>query len=191
MSKKKTKGGKAAAAGKAAGAKAAKAKATEAKEPMAPKAEKAAEPKVSQAELEALRKPVEAAKGGLEKAQAEAKTLAEKARGLVGEAKDAYRTALAPYREACQKAGIACEYEGGRSANVSEKVSFLVEKTDKGVRVMVKGQPKTEEVIPLAALKESINKAAYGYTEKHVGPKEEVGNKGGSLSNRLRAALEA
>jgi len=191
MSKKKTKGGKAAAAGKAAGAKAAKAKATEAKEPMAPKAEKAAEPKVSQAELEALRKPVEAAKGGLEKAQAEAKTLAEKARGLVGEAKDAYRTALAPYREACQKAGIACEYEGGRSANVSEKVSFLVEKTDKGVRVMVKGQPKTEEVIPLAALKESINKAAYGYTEKHVGPKEEVGNKGGSLSNRLRAALQA
>jgi len=82
-------------------------------------------------------------------------------------------------------------YEGGRSANVSEKVSFLVEKTDKGVRVMVKGQPKTEEVIPLAVLKESINKAAYGYTDKHVGPREEVGNKGGSLSNRLRAVLKA
>lgn len=33
------------------------------------------------------------------------------------------------------------------------------------------------EVVPLAALKESINKAAYGYTEKHLGPKEkeEVG----------------
>ena len=85
------------------------------------------------------------------------------------------------------KEGVACEYAGGRSANVSEKVSFLVEKTDKGVRVMVKGQPKTEEVIPLAALKESINKAAYAYTDKHVGPKEEVGNKGGRLSNRLRA----
>jgi hypothetical protein len=37
-------------------------------------------------------------------------------------------------------------------------------------------------VIPLAALKESINRAAYGYTEKHLGPKEEIGNKGGSLS---------
>ena len=61
----------------------------------------------------------------------------------------------------------------------------------KGVRVCVKGRPETEEVIPLAALKESINKAAYGYTDKHVGPKEEVGNKGGSLSNRLRAALQA
>jgi len=45
-------------------------------------------------------------------------------------------------------------------------------------RVMVKGQPKTEEVIPLAALKESINKAVYGYTDKHLGPKEEIGNKG-------------
>jgi hypothetical protein len=66
-----------------------------------------------------------------------------------------------------------------------------VEKTDVGVRVTVKGQPKTEEVIPLAALKESVNKAAYAYTEKHVGPKEEVGNKGGSLSNRLRAVLNA
>ena len=142
-----------------------------------------------QAEIDALRKPVEAAKGGLEKAQAEAKTLTDKARAVVAEAKDAYRVALAPYREACVKAGVECEYEGGRSANVSEKVSFLVEKTDKGVRVMVKGQPKTEEVIPLAALKESINKAAYAYTDKHVGPKEEVGNKGASLSNRLRAGL--
>jgi hypothetical protein len=107
----------------------------------------------------------------------------------VAEAKDAYRTALAPYREACYRAGVACEYEDGPSANASEKIPFLVEKTDRGVRVMVKGQPKTEEVIPLAALKESINKAAYGYTEKWVGPKERVGNKGGSLSNRLRAVL--
>lgn len=38
-------------------------------------------------------------------------------------------------------------------------------------------------------LKGSINKAAYAYTDKHVGPKEDVGNKAGSLSNRLRAVL--
>jgi len=56
---------------------------------------------------------------------------------------------------------------------------------------MVKGRPETEEVIPFAVLKESINKAAYGYTEKHLGPKEKIGNKGGSLSNRLRAVLNA
>jgi hypothetical protein len=117
MSKKKSKGGKAAAGGKAG-----KAEAAEAKKAKAPKPEKPAEPKISQAELDALRKPVEAAKGGF-----------EKARALVAEAKDAYRTALAPYREACQKAGIECEYlpaprqvasrqagEGGRSANVSD-----------------------------------------------------------------------
>jgi hypothetical protein len=188
--------------GKAADGKAAKAKATEAKEPKAPKTEKVVEPKVSQAELDALRKPVEAAKGDLEKAQAEARALADKARGLVAEAKGAYRAALAPYlsapargagaqagREACHRAGVACEYEGGRSANVSEKVSFLVEKTDKGVRVMVKGRPKTEEVIPLAALKVSVNREAYRYAEAHIGPREKVGNKGGSLSNRLRAVL--
>lgn len=155
----------------------------------APKRE--VEPKVSKADLDGLRKPVEEAKGQLDKAQAEAKALADKARALVGEAKDGYRAALAPYREACRKAGADGEFEGGRSANVSEKVSFLVEKTTKGVRVMVKGQPKTEEVIPLAALKESINRAAYAYTDKHVGPKDEVGNKGGSLSNRLRAVLKA
>ncbi len=107
------------------------------------------------------------------------------------EVNDTHQAALAPCREACHKAGVACEYEGGRSANVSEKVSFLVEKTDKRVRVMVKGRPETEEVIPLATLKESINKAAYAYTDKWVGPREEVGNKGGSLSNRLRPALKA
>ncbi len=191
----KTKGKKAAEAKKAPARKggAAKAPAEEAAKPKetAPKAEKPAEPKISQAELDALRKPVEAAKGGLEKAQAEAKALTEKARAVVAEAKDAYRTALAPYRETCHKAGVECEYEGGRSANVSEKVSFLVEKTDKGVRVTVKGKPDTEEVIPLAALKESVNREAYKYVEAHIGPREKVGNKGGSLSNRLRTVLNA
>jgi len=53
------------------------------------------------------------------------------------------------------------------------------------------GRPETEEVIPLAALKQSINKAAYAYTNKHLGPTEKIGNKGGSLSNRLRAILNA
>jgi len=191
----KTKGKKAAGAKKPPARKegGVKAPAERAAKPMeaAPKTEKRAEPKVSQAELDALRKPVEAAKGALEKAQAEAKALAEKARGLIAEAKDAYRTALAPYREACHKAGVECEYEGGWSANVSEKVSFLVEKTDKGIRVMVKGQPKTEAVIPLTALKESVNREAYKYVEAHIGPREKVGNKGGSLSNRLRAILNA
>jgi hypothetical protein len=185
MSKKKGKAGKPTAAKKVAAAETRKPEAAEAKKAKAPKAER---PSV---DLEALRKPVEAAKARLDKAQAEAKDLAEKTRALVGAAKEEYLKVLDPYREACRKAKVACEFSGGRSTNVSEKVSFLVEKTDKGVRVMVKGKPKTEEVIPLSVLKESINKAAYAFTDKHVGPKEEVGNKGGSLSNRLRAVLSA
>ena len=53
----------------------------------------------------------------------------------------------------------------------------------------VKGRPETEEVLPEAKLKVSIGKAAMHYTEKHLGPKSEVGNKSGSLANRLRAVF--
>ena len=140
-------------------------------------------------DLEPLRKPVEEAKAALAVAEAEVHEMTEKARGLIAGAKDAYRRAVAPYREACRKAGVECEFEGGRGTNVSGKVSFDVEKVDKGVRVTVKGRPETTEVIPLAVLKESINRCAYAFCEKHVGPRETVGNKGGSLSNRLRAVL--
>ena len=47
----------------------------------------------------------------------------------------------------------------------------------------------SEELIPLATLKASIGKAAYGYTDKHVGPRDRVGNKGGTLGNKLRAVM--
>ena len=104
-------------------------------------------------------------------------------------AKDACRVAVAPYREACRKAGVECEFAGARAMNVSERVRSLVEKADGGVRVTVEGRPQTKEVIPTKALKDSVAKAAYAYTDKHIGPKERVGNKGGSLSNRLRAVL--
>ena len=103
----------------------------------------------------------------------------------------AYREALVPYRDACRRAGVKCEFAGGRAANVSQRVSYLVEKVAGGLKVTVKGRPDTEEVIPTAKLKVSIGKCAYQYVEKHVGPRDTVGNKGGSLSNRLRAALKA
>jgi hypothetical protein len=140
-------------------------------------------------DLEALRKPVLDANAGLTKAEIEAKALVERGLALITQAKGAYREALTLYREACRKAGVDCEFLGGRSENVSPKVSFIVEKADKGIRVMVKGKPESEELIPLAALKVSIGKAAYGYTDKHVGPRERVGNKGGTLGNRLRAVM--
>lgn len=156
-----------------------------------PKAEeKPVSAKPGKDELEGLRKPVEVAKASLEKAEEEAKALTEKARTLVTDAKHAYQMALIPYRDACKKAGVECEFSGGRLANISERVTFLVEKVDKGIKVTIKGRPETEEVIPTAKLKESVTRAAYEYTGKWLGPKEEIGNKGGGLSNRLRALMK-
>ncbi|MCX5800880.1 MAG: hypothetical protein NTX17_05775 [Candidatus Eisenbacteria bacterium] len=149
----------------------------------------AAKPAREVPDLDALRKPVLDANAGLTKAETEAKALLDKAQALVATARGQYREAAALYREACRKAGVDCEFEGGRSTNVSPKVSFIVEKADKGIRVMVKGKSDSEELIPLAALKASVNKAAYAYTDKHVGPRERVGNKGGTLGNRLRAVM--
>ncbi|MBI3723985.1 hypothetical protein HY251_08545 [bacterium] len=45
--------------------------------------------------------------------------------------------------------------------------------------------------MPIETVRASINKAAYAYTDKHLGPREAIGNKGGSLSNRLRALVGA
>lgn len=176
---------------KAKGAPASAEDAQKEKELKRPKAEKTQEAKAAPEALKALRAPVEEAKAKLDGAREEAKALAEKAHAMVAQAKGAYMEALAPYREACRQAEHPCEFEGGRSTNVSEKVTFLVEKLEKGIRVTVKGKPDTEEVIPMAALKESIGKAAYTYVDRWIGPREKVGNKGGSLSNRLRAALQS
>ena len=154
------------------------------------KGRKRAGAKVPVPDLEPLRGPVEEAKAAVVAAEAEAHEVTAKARALVADAKEAYRRALVPYRTACRKAGQHCEYGGGRSTNVSEKVSFEVERVEKGVRVAVRGRPDTEEVIPITALRESINACAYQYAERHCGPREVVGNKGGSLSNRLRAVLK-
>jgi len=44
------------------------------------------------------------------------------------------------------------------------------------------GMKHNKAMIPLAALKASVNKAAYAFTDKHVGPRERVGNKGGTLA---------
>jgi len=167
----------------------AKARKAGVQKPEKPTAEAKPAPKPGRDELDGLRKPVEVAKASLEKAQKEAKALMEKGKALVADAKYAYHTALAPYREACKKAGVECEFSGGRLANVSERVTFLVEKVDKGIKVAIKGRPETEEVIPTAKLKESVTRCAYDYTDRFIGPKEEIGNKGGGLSNRLRAVL--
>ena len=141
----------------------------------------------SPSELDGVRKGIEAARVKLDSAEKEARELGEKARALAREARKSYRESVARYRAVCLRAGIECEFEGTRRASLTARVSFLLEKSKKGVRVMVKGRPETDEVILLKALEESVTKAAYSYTERHLGPREKIGNKGGGLSNRLRA----
>ncbi len=118
------------------------------------------------------------------------KQLVDHARVVVSVARDDYREALAPYHRACQEAGRACGFEGGRAKYVSQRVSFLVEKVEGGVGVMIRGRPETEETIPLAEMKESVGKAAYSYCDRWLGAKEVIGNKGGGLGNRIRGVLE-
>ena len=77
-------------------------------------------------DLESLRRSVGNAQSLVDGAKKEAAQLQEQARKLVAEARATYHAALAPYRDACRKAGVTCEFTGGRAANVSERVSFLV-----------------------------------------------------------------
>jgi hypothetical protein len=145
--------------------------------------------KAPAADVAELKKAAEKAKAVLDKAGKEANALREQAKNVEAGAKRTYLQVVAPYREACRRAGIECELAGGRAANVAPAVRFIVEKMKDGVKVVLKGKPETEELIPFAALKESIGKAAVAYVEKFIGDKATVGNKQGSLGNRIRAVL--
>jgi hypothetical protein len=140
-------------------------------------------------DLTPLKKKAEQGKAALEKAGKEADALRAKAKDIESKAKATYAEAVAPYRDACRKAGVECEFAGGRATNVTASVRFLIEKVKGGVKVAIKGRPESEELLTDKALKESLNRAAYGYTDKHIGPKEKIGNKGGGLAVRLRAIL--
>ncbi len=140
-------------------------------------------------DLAPLRKKAQDAKAVFEKASAEADALRAKAKDIESKAKAVYVKTVAPYRDACRKAGVKCEFAGGRAANVTPAVRFIVEKVKSGVKVALMGKPETEQIIPFAALKKSIGKSAVAYVEKFIGNSATVGNKQGSLGNRLRAVL--
>ena len=142
-------------------------------------------------DIEPLKKKAQEAKAAFDRAAKEAEALRKKAGDIEAAAKKTYVEALAPYRDACRKAGAKCEFTGTRAANVAPAVRFIVEKVKTGVRVMIKDQPKTEKIIPFAELKKSVGKAAFAYTDKFIGPRETIGAKGAGLGNRLRAALKA
>ncbi len=77
----------------------------------------------------------------------------------------------------------------GRGSAVTKRVRFLVERTKRGVVVTIDGRPKTKTLLTNSVLEESINAAAFGYTDKHIGPKEKIGNKGAGLYLRIRKAM--
>ena len=129
------------------------------------------------------------AQAGLDKAKAEAEGLRKQAAEVESKAKDAYRVAVAPYRDACRKAGVECEFSGAKAPPVAPRVRFLVERVKGGIKVAVKGKPKTEEVIPEAKLKASAGRAAYDYCERHLGPAKEQGAKHAGLGQRFRVLL--
>ncbi len=148
------------------------------------------EEKASSADdLAEARQRVEAARAKLDSAEEAARQLAQEARDLLAQAKGPYRESVAHYRALSLKAGVECEFAATRRSSLTERVSFRLERTQEGVRVIIKDRPESEELIPLAALEESVSRAAYAYTDRHLGRREEIGNKGGGLSNRLRALL--
>jgi hypothetical protein len=181
--KKKGAKKKAAKGGKKAPAR--KAKAAPAKNGNGAPAKPEAKPKGKEkkpVDLAPLKAKAEEAKKALDKASKEAEALRKQAKDLEAGAKKAYGEALAPYREACRKAGAKCDFAGTRAPNVAPAVRFLVEKVKDGIKVAIKGRPETEELLTDKALAESVNRVAYGYTDKHLGPKEAIGNKGGYVA---------
>jgi len=159
-----------------------------AKEASAPAKEKEKE-KTPPAELAELKKAAEGAKSEFEKAKSEADALRKKAAELDSAAKETYREAVAPYRDACRKAGIECEFTGGRSAPVAPRVRFLLEKTKEGIKIAVKDRPETEKVIPNADLKASVGKAARKFCEEALGPANQ-GFKWAGVYNRIKKLIE-
>ena len=148
-----------------------------------------AEKKAPPANLDALKAVAKGAQAGLDKAKAEAEGLRKKAAEVESKAKDAYRVAVAPYRDACRKAGVECEFAGAKAPPVAPRVRFLVERVKGGIKVAIKGKPKTEEVIPDATLRKSVGRAAFDYCERALGPVSQYGNKHAGLSQRFRIVL--
>jgi hypothetical protein len=145
--------------------------------------------KAQPGELDALRAKAAEAKEALTVATNEASALRLQGMGIEAAAKKTYLEALGPYREACRKAGVECEFGGARAANKAPMVRFLVEKVSGGIKVAIKGRPETEEVISKKVLENSIGKAADAYVTRFIGDRSAAGNKSGGLANRFRAVL--
>ncbi len=175
---------KAAKGGKASPAKAGpKTQATKKDEKKGGESDK--KPKV---DLAALKARAEEGKAGLDKTRKDADALREKAKAVEVAAKKAYAEALAPYRDACRKAGKKCDLPGIKAPSTLPRARFLIERVKGGLKVAIKDKPKSEEVIPDKKLKESIWRAARDYCARHFG-KEWTGGRARGLGLRFQAAL--
>ena len=141
------------------------------------------------ADIAALKTAATKAAAQMEEARSEAGALRANAQEVEVAAKKRYAEALAPYRDACRRAGAKCELGGIKAPPVAPRVRFLVERVKGGVRTSIKGRPETEEVVPDGQLKDSIGRAAKAYCERHLGGVDTQGAKFAGLGNRFRAVL--
>jgi hypothetical protein len=136
-------------------------------------------------DLDATRKAALDAQAALKKAGSEATALVDKAAHLVARASSAYREAVAAYREACRKAGVECECPVGSSEQEDSGLAFVVETTDDGARVIVKGKPGPKDIVPLAILKATLLAASLLHSEETLRPRRRARNKGGNGGEKV------
>jgi len=146
--------------------------------------------KKSQTDLAPLKAKAEEAKKNLTRAENEAAALRAQAKSTEAAAKKAYVEAVAPYRDACRRAGVKCEFVGIKAPPVAPRVRFLVELVKDGIKVAIKDRPDSEEVLSDKALGDSVWRAADEYCKRQFG-EAPIGAKARGLANRLRAALKA
>jgi hypothetical protein len=122
----------------------------------------------------------------VEMTQEDRSRISEAAKMLANDVSTNFKTVILP-RLMIEKANKEEYIKEHPTKRVSAVAKFMVSRVPNGVRVIISGLPESEEVIPEQTLKDSVNRAAYAYTEKHCGPRSVVGNKGGGLYNKIRA----
>lgn len=175
-----------------------------------PEAPKPADVKVQAAQRRADRKAAaqaardakraEAAAARADRAIAREKHAAEKTaeRAAKAEAKAFVREKLVAARVEAKAAKDAARAEAGprhRAPRVSEVVKFevsLIPSVDGEISgwiiIAISDRPETREVCSF--LNTNATKIAEEYVERYVGPKEVVGNKAGTLGNKIRALFK-
>lgn len=165
------------------------------------------------------RAAIEAADKSAKQMVADARASAEQvqadARNRVELSRLKYNEVVASYADVCKKAGRECDYSaigkrggapraprsaaqpGGRTPrgeNVGDVVHVDVTVDGGSLSIEVRSRPDTKERHAIKDIRQAItdktlNKIATAYIEKYVGKKEVVGNKAGTLYNKIKAKV--